>query len=199
MSKKDKKDKKKKPDQETKESSLEETKKEVSENEEEKKELSLEEKFELLKKENAELKEKLLRRAAEFENFRKRSFVEKADWIKNANKRLILEICDVVDNFERALHPDTENNREAFEKGIGLIFDQLNDLIKKEGVKKIEAENKEFDPQLHEALAHIPSDKKENIVTAVIRNGYMMNEKVIRPARVAVSNGEKLNDKKKDK
>jgi len=142
------------------------------------------------------MKDKYVRAAAEFENFRKRNISEKSDWIKNANQRIVLELCDVVDNFERALHPEMEKNRESFEKGIELIFQQLNNLLKKEGVEKIEAMGEEFDPNFHDALAHIPSELEENTVAAVIQNGYKMNDKIIRPVRVAVSNGEKPEIKK---
>jgi molecular chaperone GrpE len=149
-----------------------------------------------LKKKLEELQDKYLRTAAEFENFRRRSISEKSDWIKNANQRLVLELCDVLDNFERALHPDIEKNRQSFEKGIELIFQQLANLLKKEGVEKIDALGEEFDPNIHEALAHIPSEMEENKIAAVIQNGYLMNKKVIRPARVAVSNGETISEQK---
>jgi len=155
-----------------------------------KKKLSAKEQIAVLEIEKAELHDKYVRAAAEFENFRKRNIAEKSDWIKNATQRLVIELCDVMDNFERALHPEVEKNRESFEKGIELIFQQLENVMKKEGVKKIEALKEEFDPNFHEALAHIPSELEENKVVAVIQNGYTMNDKVIRPARVAVSNGE---------
>ena len=170
---------------------IKQTKSEEIPHTEKKKKLTSTEKYNQLQVEYDELKDRWMRGAAEFENFRKRTFTEKADWIKNATERLVLELCDVVDNFERALHPEIEKNREAFEKGIKLIFQQLEVVLKKEGVEKIDAFGKEFDPNLHEALAHIPSELEENKIVAVIQNGYMMNEKVIRPVRVAVSNGEK--------
>ncbi len=170
------------------------TKKKTEKNQEEKKqkkELTLEEKYLNLLADNAELKDKWVRSAAEFENFRRRTITEKSDWIKNATERIVLELCDVVDNLERAMHPEAEKNRESYEKGIELIFQQLDGVLKKEGVEKIEALEEEFDPQFHEALAHIPSELEDNKIAAVIQNGYTMNSKVIRPARVAVSNGEK--------
>lgn len=158
----------------------------------EEKKLSLKEKYALLQMENEEIKDKWIRTAAEFDNFRRRSFEEKSGWIKNATERLVLELCDVADNFERALHPENKKqNIKSFKKGIDLIYQQLESVLKKEGVSKIEALEKEFDPNYHEALAHIPSDLEENKIVAVIQNGYLMNEKVIRAARVAVSNGEK--------
>ena len=156
-----------------------------------KKKLSAKEQIILLEIEKAEIKDKYVRAAAEFENFRKRNIAEKSNWIKNATQRLVIELCDVVDNFERALHPEAGKKRKSFEKGIELIYQQLENVLKKEGVKKIEALEEEFDPNFHEALAHIPSKLEENKVVAIIQNGYTMNEKVIRPVRVAVSNGQK--------
>lgn len=145
-----------------------------------------------LEKEKAELHDKWLRTAAEFENFRRRTLAEKSDWIKNANQRIILELCDVNDNFERAFESEGSSpDKESYKKGIAMIHKQLDNILKREGVEKIESVNKEFDPAYHEALAHIPSEKDENVITAVIQNGYLMNGKVIRAAQVAVSNGEK--------
>ena len=166
--------------------------------EEEKKELTLEEKHTQLEQEFQQMKDKWLRTAAEFENFRRRSISEKSNWIKNANERIILEFCDVLDNFQRALDQETEKNHDkGFRKGVELIYKQFNDVLKKEGVTRIDALYKEFDPIYHEALARIPAEQDENVVAAIIQNGYIMNDKVIRPVKVAVSNGEKPVAKKK--
>jgi molecular chaperone GrpE len=145
-----------------------------------------------LQQELETMKDKYLRNAAEFENFRRRSIQEKSQWIKNATQRLVLELCDVNDNFERALitHDDHKQNG-SFEEGIRLIYQQISTILEKEGVQKIEALEADFDPQFHEALAQIPSELEENKIAAVIQNGYTMNDLVIRPARVAVSNGQK--------
>ncbi len=180
-----------------KENDLKETKNEMKE---EKSEETLLKKYENLQNEYNALKDKYLRTVAEFENFRRRSLAEKSDWIKYANEKLILKICEVLDNFERALSNETEENQfDAFKKGVELIYNQLQDIIKKEGVEKIEALNKEFDPKYHEALAHIPSEEDENKVVAIIQNGYKMKDKVIRPVRVAVSNGQKPEKPKEEK
>ena len=152
---------------------------------------TVKDKVELMENEISELKDQKLRLAAEFDNFRRRSVNEKASWIKNANERLVLEICDIRDNFERALSTGQQQNEQSLLKGIELIFQQLEALLKREGVTKIEAEGEDFDPRFHDALVHIPSPLPENKITAVIQNGYIMNERVIRAARVAVSNGEK--------
>jgi len=158
---------------------------------EKKKKPTLHDQIETLEQELGLLKDQKLRIAAEFENFRRRSNAEKSGWIKNANERLLLEICDIRDNFERGLEAGkNEKNDDSYKKGIELIFQQLENMLKKEGVKKIESEGEEFDPQYHEALAHIPSELEENKIVAVIQNGYTLNEKIIRATRVAVSNGE---------
>ena len=141
-----------------------------------------------------ELNDKYLRAMAEFENYRKRSIAEKADWIRLATQKLALEICDVVDNFERAFsNAKPADLANPFVQGIQLIEKQLAKALEKEGVKKIEALGKDFDPDFHDALAHIPSEFEENTVAAIIQNGYTMHDKVIRPVRVAVSNGTKIN------
>lgn len=150
-----------------------------------------------LERDCAEWKDKYLRSMAEFENFRRRSNQEKADWIKLATQKLALEVCDVADNFERALMQIGPGQKEdSFVKGILLIEQQLRSVLEREGVCKIEALGKEFDPSLHEALAHIPSDLGENLVAAVIQNGYTMHDKVLRPVRVAVSSGRIKEDNK---
>ncbi len=154
------------------------------------KETDMAAKIEELEAKCAELKDKYLRSMAEFENFRRRSVQEKSDWIKLSTQRLALEVCDVADNFERAmLQVDEDKLDDSFVKGVMMIEQQLRNVLAKEGVRKIEALGKEFDPALHEALAHIPSEFEENIVAAVIQNGYMMHDKVLRPVRVAVSSG----------
>jgi len=148
-----------------------------------------------LEKEVNEWKDKYLRSMAEFENYRKRSLAEKADWIKLTTQKFALEICDVLDNLERAMLQGTEPELETpFGKGVAMIEKQLRSALEKEGVKKIEALNQKFDPEFHDALAHIPSELEENTVAAIIQNGYTMHDKVLRPARVAVSNGTNYNN-----
>jgi len=174
MSKKKQKDKKMQSQQKeekisTTELELEEAEKEVDEKEPD------------LAQQLTECKDKYLRTMAEFENYRRRTASEKAEWIRQATKDLALHICDVVDNFERALlQAKAEDLESPFGKGIVLIEKQLVKALEREGVNKIEALGQEFDPEFHEALAHIPSEYEENIVAAVIQNGYVMHDKVIR-------------------
>lgn len=150
--------------------------------------------IEELKAEVEELKNKNLRSLAEFENFRRRNIADRENWIKNANKDLILEVCDVMDNFERAFE---NKEAEAFHKGIELIYKQLDTLLKNHNVQKIEAMGKEFDHDFCQALAQIPSELPENHVAAVIKNGWMMNETIIRTAQVAVSKPKQENKEEK--
>ena len=147
-------------------------------------------KIQELEQEIAEWKDKYLRCMAEFENFRKRSIAEKADWIRLATQKFALEICDVLDNFERAILQGSEEEKSTpFGKGVLMIEQQLRKALEREGVRKIEALGQPFNPEFHDALAHIPSDLENNTVAAIIQNGYTMHDKVLRPVRVAVSNG----------
>jgi len=141
-----------------------------------------------------EWKDKYLRSMADFDNYRKRSLEEKSDWIKRASEKLALAICDVLDNFDRALMQlNDEQKEDGFIKGIILIDQQLKSALEREGVKRIEVLGEDFDPSVHEALAHIPSEYEEGKVAAVIQNGYLMHDKLIRPVRVAVSSGKQEN------
>ena len=144
-----------------------------------------------LEEERDDFKDKWLRTLAEFENFRKNTQKDKQDWIKYSNEKIILDLCDVLDNFERALGTEINSkNFSSYVKGVELIFQQLNTVLKKHDVVKLECLGKEFDPNFHEALSTIPSKEPEDTIVAVIQNGYMIGERLIRPSRVAVSNGE---------
>jgi molecular chaperone GrpE len=145
-----------------------------------------------LEKERDDFKDKWMRTLAEYDNFRKRSEKEKSDWIKFSNEKIILDFCDVLDNFERALATNVDiKNFKSYVKGVDLIFQQFNAVLKKNEVIKIDVEGKEFNPNYHEALSALPSTKKKNTIIGVIQNGYIMKDKVIRYSKVAVSNGEK--------
>jgi len=149
-------------------------------------------------------KDKYLRLMADFDNYRRQTLLKQKDWAFQATESILLSICDVMDNFERASSQLSDTlKEEPVIKGILQIEKQLSSLLEKEGVEKIEALNKDFDPNVHEALAHIPSDLEEDKVVAVIQNGYKIKGKLIRAARVAVSNGEtpenNENKVKKDK
>ena len=150
---------------------------------------ALEEEIEKLKEEATSYKDRWLRAAAEFENFRRRNEKDRIDWIKNANKDLIMELIDVYEHLELAMKSaDTEKVPENFRKGIVMVHDQLRDLLKKYGLKRIEAIGEEFDPQYHQAIICTPKDGfDDNIIFDCIQSGYILNDKVLRPARVAVA------------
>jgi len=135
--------------------------------------------------------ERYIRLAAEFDNYKKRTAREFADVIRRANTRLLRDLVEIVDNFERALEqPISENNGEAYRQGVELIYNQLSELLRKEQVQPIEAVGKPFDPNYHEAMMQAESDEyDEGIVCQEVQKGYKIDDKVLRHARVVVSKG----------
>jgi molecular chaperone GrpE len=150
---------------------------------------TLEEEIETLKEEATSYKDRWLRAAAEFENFRRRNEKDRIDWIKNANKDLILELINVYEHLEMAMKSaDTDQVPENFRKGIVMVHDQLKDILKKYGLRRIHAIGEEFDPQFHQAIVCTPKEGfDDNIIFDCIQSGYILNDKVLRPARVAVA------------
>jgi molecular chaperone GrpE len=145
--------------------------------------------LETQKKAFAELNDQLLRLAADFENFKKRSTRERESYISLANERFAIDILEVVDNFERALKADDTHLRE----GIIQIQQLLNTQLLRNGITPLDAQKKQFNPSEHEAIAHVTSDEPVGTVTDVVSQGYRMHDKVIRYAKVAVSKGNKNN------
>jgi len=136
-----------------------------------------------------EWQDKYMRLSAEFDNYRKRTLKEKTDLIKTANEDLLRDILSVVDDFERGIDTiDKSEDLNALRDGIHLIYDKFNAFLKQKGVKEIEALENEFDLDLHEAMTKIPapSDDLKGKVVDVIEKGYLLNEKVIRYAKVVV-------------
>ncbi len=133
--------------------------------------------------------DRLMRLAAEFENYKKRTRQE-WDLLKNqANAELLKEILGVLDDLDRAFEHSGDSS-EHFRGGITLIHSSLLDMLKRNGLSEIEALGKPFDPQYHEALAEMQSEDVEaGIVAEVVQKGYMLNDQVIRPTRVVVSKG----------
>jgi len=144
-----------------------------------------------LEREKNESRDKYLRTLAEFENFRRRTTQERVDWIKNANEMLILKLCDILDDFERAFqnHPEKRQDDHLY-RGMESIYRKLLTTLQGEGLSKIEAEGDDFDPMYHEAITYTPSELDKDRVVSIIQNGYILNNKVIRPAKVAISSGE---------
>lgn len=142
---------------------------------------------ETLKQENEKLKDQLLRQMAEFDNYKKRTLKEKAELILNGGERTVVAILPVLDDFERAL-ADKSEDPKAFKEGVQMIYHKFIKSLETLGVKKIETEGKDFDVDFHEAVAMVPGmgDDKKGKVIDCMQTGYMMNERVIRHAKVAV-------------
>jgi molecular chaperone GrpE len=140
---------------------------------------------EKLKKEFAELNDQLLRLAADFENFRRRTARDRESIVALANERFAIDLLEVVDNFDRALKSDDAHLRE----GLLQIRELLNAQLQRHGIIPIDSLKKRFNPAEHDAIAHVPSGEPEGIVIDEVSRGYRMNEKVIRHAKVAVSKG----------
>lgn len=133
----------------------------------------------------ADLNDRYLRLAADFENYKRRSERDRASTIALANERFACDILEVADNIERALKSDDAHLRE----GVIQIRRLLADQLQRHGVCPIDSLKKSFNPQEHEAIAHVPSDACEGTVIDEVSRGYRMHDKVIRCAKVAVSKG----------
>ncbi len=134
--------------------------------------------------------ERYMRLMAEFQNFKRRAAKEKSDIHAFANERIVSDLLPVLDNFERALSTETDDI-EAYAKGIQLIFEQLKTALEKAGVKEIEAEGMDFDPNVHNAVMTQPSTEVEDgKICTVLQKGYTLNDKVVRPSMVAVAKNE---------
>ncbi len=130
---------------------------------------------------------KYMRLMADFQNFRRRTEKEKSDIYAFANEKIVVELLNVIDNFERALAHGQEG--DSFASGMSLIFKQLQGVLEKAGVKEIEALGQEFDPNFHNAVMMEDTDEFESgKVSCVLQKGYTLNNKVIRPSMVKVAN-----------
>jgi molecular chaperone GrpE len=182
-------------DEETQnEAPVDETAKEAEEKEEEvnSEETSEEEEKDPLEKaqeEIADLKDKWLRSVAEFENYRKRTLKERAELILNGGEKVITAILPIIDDMERAIENGAKtDDPEVLREGMSLIHQKFMKTLEAQGVSKIETENADFDTDVHEAVAMVPGmgDDKKGKVIDCLQQGYKLNDKVIRHAKVAV-------------
>lgn len=137
-----------------------------------------------------EERDRYLRLAAEFDNYRKRTLKEKAELIKNGGEKTLTAILPVLDDFERALkNLEATEETKAMKEGVELIFNKFTKVLGQEGLQKIETEGKDFDVDFHEAIALIPAPSEElkGKILDCVQTGYMLNDKVIRHAKVAVA------------
>jgi molecular chaperone GrpE len=132
--------------------------------------------------------DRLLRQAAEFDNYRKRTERERREMARYAAGDVLEALLPVVDDFERALQVEAGPDAAAYREGVELIYKQLQDLLAKRGVTPIEAVGKLFDPQVHQAITYEPSPgHAEGEVLEVVRRGYMHGDRLLRPAMVKVA------------
>ena len=132
---------------------------------------------------------KYLYAMAELDNFRKRTAKERRDLINYAGQEILFDLLEVLDNFDRALEADRkESNPAVIVEGIEMIRKQLARLLDKFGVKPVEALGSKFDPKVHEALQHVPTpDAQPGTVVHELQKGYVLRDRVLRPARVVVA------------
>ena len=160
-----------------------------SENNEEPQEETADDKLAKSEAEIADLKDRLLRQMAEFDNYRKRTMKEKAEIILNGSAGVVTDILPVIDDLERAIANSTKSEDfSALKEGIELIYNKLMHILEQKGLQKISPKNEPFDTDFHEAIAMIPApseDLKGKVLDCAI-DGYKLNDKVLRHAKVAV-------------
>ncbi len=147
--------------------------------------------LETLQKEKDALQDRLLRNAAEFDNFRKRVERERREHAEFANADILADMLLVVDDLERALQAPAGRDVDAYRKGVELIHRQMLDVLRRRGVKPIEVAGVDFDPRFHQSVAQEASaDHREGEVIEELRRGYMLGERLLRAAMVKVATRE---------
>jgi molecular chaperone GrpE len=149
--------------------------------------LTNEPELETLRNELGEMKDKFIRKVAEFENFKKRNLKERMELIQTAGKEVIMDMLEVLDDCERA-EKQMNSLDETTKEGVMLVFNKLKSLLNAKGLKAMETINTEFNPDIHEAITEIPApteDLKGRVIDE-IQKGYYLNDKIIRYAKVVV-------------
>ena len=141
-----------------------------------------------LQRERDDLYDRLLRKTAEFDNYRKRIDRERREHADQAILDLVQDLLLVVDDFDRALTVDAPEAAAPYRKGVELIHAKLNDLLKRYGVRAFDSLGADFDPNLHQAVVHeVSPEHREGEVIGELGRGYMMGERLLRPAMVKVA------------
>jgi molecular chaperone GrpE len=144
--------------------------------------------LEELRRERDALQDRLLRTAAEFDNYRKRMDRDRRDLADHAAGEAIKDLLPIIDNLERALQASAQD--DPLRKGVELIHKQMLEMLRKRGVTPIEALGADFDPNVHEAVTHEESDQhREGEVMEELQRGYKVGERLLRPAMVKVAKG----------
>lgn len=152
-------------------------------------ELSPEDKLAAAQDEIAQLKDKYLRQVAEFDNYRKRTLKEKTELILNGGEKVLSALLPVLDDLERAAENiEKSNDVDTLREGVKLIIDKLQKTLSAQGLQRIETKGQPFDTDFHEAIALVPAadETQKNHVIDCVQPGYMLNNKVIRHAKVVV-------------
>src|SRR5919197_4671597 len=150
---------------------------------------ALEAELETVQAERDEYLNDLKRVAADFDNYRKRALRDQENLAARAHERLVKELLPVLDDLERALEAASEHQEAKLEEGVRLVHRELREALAKEGLVEIET-NGRFDPHVHEALLSQPSEEDDGAVLEVLQKGYRLGDRVLRPARVVVSQRE---------
>lgn len=148
-----------------------------------------EEQIEQLEADLSESKDKYLRLYAEFDNYKKRTIKEKLEMMKSASQDVVEALLPVLDDFDRAKKSaDDDESSEQFSEGVTLVYNKLYSTLKSKGLEKMESTNEVFDPELHEAVTEIPAPAEElkGKVIDTVEQGYYLNDKIIRYAKVVV-------------
>ncbi len=176
--------------QENLENNTEETQEDKKENTEKSEIDILKENLEKAEQTAKDYLDRLQRTMAEFDNFRKRTNVEKNSMFENGAMSSIEKLLPILDNFERAISSTTEEDKEnPMFKGIEMIYNQMKEAFKNMGVEEIEGIGTEFNPNIHNAVLHIEDESLEpNTIAEVLQKGYKYKEKVLRPSMVKVAN-----------
>jgi len=143
-----------------------------------------------LKAERDELYDRLLRKQAEFDNYKKRVERERSEYVQFASAELMRELLNAMDSFDLAIHNAGSDSAagDTMLRGLDLIYKQFQDTLARFGLKAIEARGQTFDPNLHQAVSTVPTDDvAENTVVDELRKGYMLNGRLLRPVMVSVS------------
>ena len=141
-----------------------------------------------LQRERDDYYDRWLRKTAEFDNYRRRVEKERREQADQSVLELLEELLSVVDDFDRALTVDAGQGGEAYQKGVELIHAKLHEMLKKRGVRPIDALGADFDPNVHQAVMHeVSPEHREGEVIGELRKGYMLGDRLLRPAMVKVA------------
>ena len=147
---------------------------------------TLKKKIASLEAEAKDREDKMLRLRADFENYRRRSTKEQAELGDTVTQALIKDLLPIIDNFDRAMSAEQKDS-DAFKKGVEMIYTQLGEILKKDGLEVIETEGKKFDPQFHQAVMRVENpDLPDDTIAQELQKGYMVKGRVIRPSMVQV-------------